>query len=94
MEGTRYAWLWDSVIDNQTFEAVLRGEKSIPPHDERWAMLRLIEYAPFSEIKRLLPVQRFLELWPEIGPHVRSRTRREGMDFYCHWLREKQGAHV
>lgn len=52
-------------------------------------MVRLIEYAPFSEIQRLLPVERFLRFWPEVARRVRSRTRREGMEFYFHWLQNQ-----
>lgn len=92
--GAHYPWLWDSEMDNRTFEAVLRGGTAVPPHDVRWAIVRLVEYAPFSEIKRLLPVQTFLDLWPEIAVRVRSRTRREGMEFYYHWLLEQQMSHV
>ncbi len=85
----RYPWLWDSDLDNAGFEAALHGRGE---RDERWAMARLIEYAPFSEIKRLLPRDRFLQDWPAIAPRVRSKTRRAGMEFFHRWLQEK-GAH-
>jgi hypothetical protein len=85
----RYPWLWDSDLDNAGFEAALQGRGE---RDERWAMARLIEYAPFTEIKRLLPRDRFLQDWPEIAPRVRSQTRRAGMEFFHRWLQGK-GAH-
>jgi hypothetical protein len=68
-------------MDNDTFESILRGEDSRPPHDSRWVMVRLIEYAPYADIRRLLPRERFLEEWPGLATRVRSRMRREGMDF-------------
>jgi len=83
---SRYPWLWDSDLDNSGFEAALQGRGE---RDGRWAMARLIEYAPFTEIKRLLPRERFLQDWPEIAPRVRSHTRRAGMDFFYRWLQEK-----
>jgi hypothetical protein len=90
----RFPWLWDTNMDNATFEAILSGQASRPPHDSRWAMLRLIEYAPYPEIRRLLPRERFLRDWPELAPRVRSRARREGMDFLYSWLREKMPSHA
>jgi hypothetical protein len=83
----RYSWLWDCDLDNAGFEAALRGEGG---RDAGWALARLIEYAPFTEIKRLLPRDRFLQRWPEISPHIRSQTRRAGMDFFHRWLQEQQ----
>lgn len=93
MEG-RFAWLWDAEMDNAEFEAVLRGEAGSPPHDSRWALLRLIEYAPYADIRRLLPRDRFLEVWPELASRVRSRSRREGMDFLYQWFRRTSAAHA
>jgi len=86
---SRYPWLWDTEMDNATFESILRGQESRPPHNNRWAMVRLVEYAPWAEIRRLLPRDSFLREWPTLAPHVRSRTRREGMNFFHEWLRSK-----
>jgi hypothetical protein len=84
----RYPWLWDTNLDNDGFEALLRGRAQNGAHDDRWAMVRLIEYAPFSEIKRLLPRESFLSTWPELSSRVRSSSRREGMDFFYQWLKD------
>lgn len=76
-------------MDNEAFEAALEGRLSDPHYDALWAMRRLIEYAPFDEIKRLLPRETFLREWPRLAPRVRSETRRRGMDFFYRWLREQ-----
>jgi hypothetical protein len=86
-----YPWLWDVDMDNGTFEAVLRGGDAPPPHDQRWAIAHLLEYAPYSEIRRLLPDETLLQRWPDVSPRVRSNTRREGMAFVCRWLKERKG---
>jgi hypothetical protein len=91
--NARFPWLWDTDMDNAAFEGLLRGETSEPYHDFRWALLRLIEYAPYREIRRLLPRERFLEEWPQLAPRVRSRTRREGMEFMHQWFRQHQMTH-
>jgi hypothetical protein len=88
-----YPWLWDVDMDNGTFEALLAGRTAIPPFDTGWAILRLVEYAPYAEIKRLLPIETFLALWPELISHVRSRMRRDGMDFMCRWIQERKTFH-
>jgi len=90
----RFPWLWDSEMDSAEFEAILRGAGGGPPHDSRWALLRLIEYAPYADIQRLLPRDRFLEEWPALATRVRSRTRREGMDFLYQWFQQSSAYHV
>jgi hypothetical protein len=92
--NARFSWLWDTDLDNAAFESILSGRKTQPPHDGHWAMLRLIEYAPYVEIRRLLPREQFLQAWPELAPRVRSRMRREGMDFLFQWLHAKAGQHA
>ena len=90
---SRYPWLWDADLDNEGFDALLQGREARDGRDERWAILRLIEYAPWREIKRLLPRDLFLKRWPELSPRVRSEDRRKGMDFFHQWLREHPPAH-
>jgi hypothetical protein len=84
----RFPWLWDTELGNEDFEVLLRGEGVSAGHDVRWALLRLIEYAPYSDLRRHLPRERFLREWPALSPRVRSRTRREGMEFLYHWFQE------
>ena len=78
----RYPWLWDVEMDSASFDALLAGMIDPGPRERTWALLRLIEYAPYSEIRRLLPLDYFLKMWPEISGRVRSLSRRDGMDFY------------
>ena len=93
-ELDRYPWLWDVDLDNAAFEDVLRGRKTAAGLDTDWAMLRLIEYAPYREIRRLLPVGDFLRKWPELMAHVRSESRRRGMDFLAAWIQRGTAAHA
>jgi hypothetical protein len=48
--------------------------------------VRLIEYAPYREIVRLLGFRELVKGWPEWRRHVRSDGRRRGLDFLCAWL--------
>jgi len=92
-EQSLYPWLWDVDMDAREFDAILSGRAARPGYDARWALVRLVEYAPYREIKRLLPVSLFSSLWPEVAPHVRSASRRAGMDFVASWLDSRRASH-
>lgn len=85
----RYPWLWDEDMDGPTFERILRGETALPGRDWKWALVRLIEYAPYDELRRLLPRELFLARWPEAAPLVRSAACREGMDYLHRYLQRQ-----
>ena len=88
----KYPWLWDVPFGNERFDAALNGHGAWP-YDERWAMIRLIEYAPYRDLKRMLPKQRFVEMWPDISKNIRAREEREGMEFCYQQLRQDGGTH-
>jgi hypothetical protein len=90
----RCPWLWDVDLDSASFEALLAGGSGSLPHDRRWALLRLVEYAPYAEIRRLLPLDYFLEAWPSLAPRMRSQTRRQGMEFYYEWNQQRADSHA
>jgi len=79
-DPTRYTWLWDTDMTNERFDECLT-QSDISSYEAQWAMLRIIEYASFFELKRLLPKKRFVEMWPNIARRVRAREDREGMEF-------------
>ena len=87
----KYPWLWDVPFGNERFDAALNGHGAWP-YDERWAMIRLIDYAPYHDLKQMLPKQRFVEMWPHISKKIRPRELREGMDFVYTWLMRNGGA--
>jgi hypothetical protein len=54
--------------------------------DRRWAAVRLLEYAPYREILRLLGWRELLRGWPEWRGYIRSDSRRRGFDFLAQWI--------
>jgi len=68
-------------MDAACFQRMLAGQEQGPFFDQQWALIRLIDYAPYADILRLLPRQAFLKLWPQIEGRIRSAMRREGMAF-------------
>jgi DNA-binding transcriptional ArsR family regulator len=86
----KYPWLWDVDMDSKTFRAVLAGKRKDQDLDWKWAMARLIDYAPYEEIRQLLPKKLFVSRWKEVAPLVRSATRREGMAYLHETMKGKR----
>jgi len=86
---SRLSYLWDYDIDDATFQALLKGEKTLGRLDRDWAAVRLLEYAPYPEIVRLLGFRDLVQGWPRWRPRIRSDSRRRGFDFLAEWLPSK-----
>ena len=86
MPASRLPWVWDYDIDEPAFRALLAGERTIGRLDQRWAAVRLIEYGSYRDIVRLIGFRALVRHWPVWREHVRSVTRRRGLDFLVEWL--------
>jgi hypothetical protein len=82
----RQPYLWDYDIDDAQFKELLDGKITVGRLDADWAALRLLEYAPYSEIIRLLGFRRLVAGWPAWREHIRSNSRRRAFDFLAVWL--------
>ncbi|MDO8970356.1 MAG: hypothetical protein Q7U74_06685 [Saprospiraceae bacterium] len=82
----RLAYVWDYDIDEDQFCALLDGKQSLGRLDRDWAAIRLLDYAPYPEIIRLLGFKQLVQGWPRWREHIRSQKRRRGFDFLTAWL--------
>ena len=82
----RLSYVWDYDIDEAQFSLLLDGKQQIGRLDRDWAAIRLLEYAPYPEIVRLLGFRRLVEGWPRWREHIRSQSRQRGFDFLTAWL--------
>lgn len=82
-------WLWDVALDRDLFLEILNGRAERNGLDWKWALARLIEYAPYRDLRQLLPERLFLDHWPEIAARVRSPMRREGAEYLRDYLRRR-----
>jgi hypothetical protein len=82
----RSPYVWDYKIDEATFQEMLNGRVRIGRLDQDWAIVRLLEYAPYPEIVRLLGFARLVEGWPRWREHIRAKNRQRGFDFLVEWL--------
>jgi hypothetical protein len=80
--------VWDYEMGEDPFRAILDGKQTIGRLDSDWAALRLLEYAPYAEIVRLLGFRRLISGWPRWREQIRSESRRRGFDFLATWLPE------
>ena len=84
--ASRLHYVWDYDIDSAQFLDILEGRETLGRLDRDWAAVRLLEYAPYAEIVRLLGYRALVEGWPRWRQRVRSQSRRRGFDFLVSWL--------
>lgn len=84
--GRRPAYVWDYDIDEAGFRALLAGRETRGRLDRDWAAARLLDHAPWCEIRRLLSLGDLVRGWPAWRRRVRSQSRRRGLDFLVEWL--------
>ena len=79
-------YLWDYDISREQFREMLEGRLAIGRLDRHWAVIRLLEYAPYKDIVRLLGFRELVEGWPRWRGRIRSLSRKRGFDFLVEWL--------
>lgn len=82
----RPSYIWDYNLSEAQFLALLRGELVLGHLDQTWAAVRLIEYGPYADIRELIGFPLLVRKWPEWRDRIRSRQRREALDFLVEWL--------
>jgi len=85
----RPVYLWDYDIDETSFRKMLDGSLTIGRLDQEWAIVRVLEYAPYQEILRLLTFKEIVDWWPKVRNRIRSNGRKRGFDFLVEWLPQK-----
>lgn len=86
MKQERLPYVWDYEISEAQFKAMLDGQLELGRLNRRWAAVRLLEYAPYPEIIRLLGYKALIEGWAQWRPQIRSASRKRGFDFLVNWL--------
>ena len=91
MQATqRSPYVWDYDIDQTQFIEILDGRLKIGRLDQDWAARRLLEYAPYEEIVRLIGFRKLVENRPRWRGKIRSKSRVRGLDFLVQWIPEKR----
>lgn len=83
----RLPWVWDYDLDEEQYSQMLSGELTVGTLDRNWAVVRLLEYAPYQEILRRLGFGPLVQGWSTWRPRLRSPSRIRGFDFLVEYLR-------
>lgn len=86
MSNRRLAFVWDYDIGEARFRAILAGAPPIGRLDRDWAAVRLLDYAPYEQIRDFLSFADLVGGWPRWRSRVRSVSRRRGLDFLVEWI--------
>lgn len=86
MATARLPFVWDYDLSEIDFRELLAGHKALGRLDRNWAAVRLLEYASYPEIRRLLSLRDLVEGWPAWRGRIRSQSRRRGLDFLVDWV--------
>ena len=92
--SNRLTYVWDYDIDEAELRMMLEGRLTKGRLDRDWAAIRLIEYAPYAEIVRLLGFKALINDWHRWRARIRSTSRRRGLDFLVEWLTEHHPGRV
>jgi len=85
----RLPYVWDYDLDEIQFREILEGRRAMGRLNRDWAARRLLDYAPYEEIIRLIGFKQLVENWNRWRPGVRSKSRVRGFDFLVNWLPSK-----
>lgn len=73
-------YVWDYNIDEAQFHESLAGRLTIGHLDRDWAVVRMLEYAPYREIIRRPGFPAQVQGWPAWRSNIRSESRKRGFD--------------
>lgn len=88
-ETQQLPYLWDYDLDPAQFYEILNGRLVKGCLNQDWAARRVLEYASYNEIIRLIGYKRLVENWSRWRGKIRSKSRVRGFDFLVKWLPEK-----
>ena len=78
-------YLWDTNLSESQFKNILNGKK-INSLDQKWALLRLLEYAAYQDIIKMLGYKKLIEFIPQLINKIRSESRRRGYEFLLDYI--------
>lgn len=81
-------YLWDYDLNEEQFTKILSGKLTIGRLDQDWAAIRLLEYASYMDIVRLIGFKRLINGWPRWREKIRSVNRKRSFDWFVDWLPE------
>ena len=84
--NNRSPYVWDYDISEEQFNEILSGSFQVGRLDKVWALVRILEHAPYPEVIQRIGFKNLLEEWPRVRGRIRSKSRRRGYDFLASWV--------
>lgn len=86
MSHNRARYVWDHNITQEQFDAMLAGRFVDGPLDRDWAAIRVIEWAKYEDMIRILGYPALVNNWSRWRTRIRSEEQRRSLDFLVDWL--------
>lgn len=86
MRSVRAKYVWDYNISQEEFDEILAGRLRRGSLDRDWAAVRVIEWAPYDEMIKLIGFPQLVKQWSRWRPRIRSEQQRRAIDFLVEWL--------
>jgi len=83
---TRAKYVWDYDLAQDEFDDILAGRRTRGNLDRDWAAVRVIEWAPYHEMVRLIGFPALVNEWSRWRSRIRSEQQRRAIDFLVDWL--------
>lgn len=79
-------YVWDYNLSQEEFDEILAGRMQRGHLNRDWAAVRIIEWANYEEMIRLIGFPALFREWPRWRNRLRSEQQRRSIDFLIEWL--------
>ncbi|MEZ4870205.1 MAG: hypothetical protein R3C14_53240 [Caldilineaceae bacterium] len=86
MNHNRAQYVWDYNITQEQFDEMLAGRFEDGHLNRDWAAIRVIEWAKYEDMVRILGFPTLVKNWSRWRMRIRSEEQRRSLDFLVDWL--------
>jgi hypothetical protein len=86
MNQGRAKYVWDYDLTQEQFDQMLAGEYENGNLNRDWAAVRVIEWAQYGDMVRLIGFPALVREWPRWRKRLRSEQQRQSLDWLVAWL--------
>lgn len=86
MNNNRARYVWDYDLTQAQFDDILAGRYKHGHLDRDWASIRIIEWAKYEDMIRIIGYLSLVKDWQNWRMRIRSEQQRRSIDFLVEWL--------
>jgi hypothetical protein len=86
MSKNKAQYVWDYDLSQDEFDEILAGHKERGHLNRDWAAVRVIEWAQYEDMIRLIGFRELVKNWSRWRTRIRSEQQRRAIDFLVDWL--------